>query len=135
VTESESAASTPNEAHVAIVNGPLVGAVLARVVGMLAARAQCPIDRLDDALLLTDAVAAHAPRFTVDDRVHVVVRTDASSLEIVVGPLTTGGTEGLVADATLPGVGNVLERVADELDPRPGERGEQLRIRLSFATT
>ena len=41
--------------------GPLVGAVLGRVVGMLAARAQCPIDRLDDALLLTDAVAAHAP--------------------------------------------------------------------------
>jgi hypothetical protein len=135
VTEGNSATATPNEAHVAIVNGPLVGAVLGRVVGMLAARAQCPIDRLDDALLITDAVAAHAPRFSADDRVRVVVRTDASWLEIVVGPLAAGGTEGLVADATLPGVGNVLERVADELDPRPGEQGEQLRIRLSFATT
>ena len=41
-------------------NDALVGAVLGRVVGMLAARAQCPIDRLDDALLLTDAVSAHA---------------------------------------------------------------------------
>jgi hypothetical protein len=135
VTESGSAASTPNEAYVSIVNGPLVGAVLGRVVGMLAARAQCPIDRLDDALLITDAVAAHAPRFSADDRVHVVVRTDESSLEIVVGPLAEGGTEGLVADATLPGVGNVLERVADEVDPSPGDQGEQLRIRLSFATT
>ena len=28
---------------------------------MLAARAQCPVDRLDDALLVTDAIAAHAP--------------------------------------------------------------------------
>jgi hypothetical protein len=135
VTESASAASTANEAYVSIVKGPLVGAVLGRVVGMLAARAQCPIDRLDDALLITDAVAAHAPRFSADDRVHVVVRTDESSLEIVVGPLAEGGTEGLVADATLPGVGNVLERVADEVDPSPGDRGEQLRIRLSFATT
>lgn len=123
----------PNEAQVVVANGPLVGAVLGRVVGMLAARAQCPIDKLDDALLITDAVAAHAPRFSSDDRVRVVVRTDDSSLEIIVGALTNGGTEGLVADATLPGVGNVLERVADEVDRSPGENGEQLRIRVSFA--
>jgi hypothetical protein len=135
VSDSANAATVPNEAHVSIVHGPLVGAVLGRVVGMLAARAQCPIDRLDDALLITDAVAAHAPRFSADDRVRVTVRTDDSSLEIVVGPLAAGGTAGLVADATLPGVGNVLERVADEVDPRPGDGGEQLRIRLSFATT
>jgi len=123
----------PNEARVAVANGPLVGAVLGRIVGMLAARAQCPIDKLDDALLITDAVAAHAPRFSADDRVRVVVRTDDSALEIIVGSLTKGGTEGLVADATLPGVGNVLERVADEVDRSPGEDGEQLRIRVSFA--
>jgi len=135
VSEGEATASGPNEAHVSVVHGPLVGAVLGRVVGMLAARAQCPIDRLDDALLITDAVAAHAPRFSAGDRVRVVVRTDQDSLEIIVGPLTSGGTEGLVADATLPGVGNVLERVADEVDRSPGEQGEQLRIRLSFATT
>jgi hypothetical protein len=135
VSETESATIGPNEAHVAVIHGPLVGAVLGRVVGMLAARAQCPIDRLDDALLITDAVAAHAPRFSTDDRVHVVVRTDDSSLDIVVGPLAAGGTEGLVADATLPGVGNVLERVADEVDRTPGEHGEQLRIRVSFSAT
>jgi hypothetical protein len=125
----------PNEAKVSVAHGPLVGAVLGRVVGMLAARAQCPIDRLDDALLITDAVAAHAPRFSPDDHLQVVVRTDESSLELIVGPLTAGGTEGLVADATLPGVGNVLERVADEIDKTAGEAGEQLRIRLSFKSS
>jgi hypothetical protein len=124
----------PNEARLSVVRGPLVGSVLGRVVGMLAARAQCPIDRLDDALLITDAVAAHAPRFSSDDRVHVVVRTDSSSLELVVDHLAAGGTEGLVADATLPGVGNVLERVADEVDRSPGNDGEQLRIRLAFTS-
>ncbi|TML02105.1 MAG: hypothetical protein E6G41_15795 [Actinobacteria bacterium] len=133
MSEPTSTSTSPNEAHVAVVHGPLVGAVLGRVVGMLAARAQCPIDRLDDALLITDAVAAHAPRFSTGDRVRVVVRTDESALEIIVGSLTKGGTEGLVADATLPGVGNVLERVADEVDRSPGEDGEQLRIRVSFA--
>jgi hypothetical protein len=123
----------PNEARLSVARGPLVGSVLGRVVGMLAARAQCPIDRLDDALPITDAVAAHAPRFSADDRVHVVVRTDSSSLELVVDHLAAGGTDGLVADATLPGVGNVLERVADEVDKTPGDGGEQLRIRLAFA--
>jgi len=127
--------ATVNEATLTVSRAELLGPVLGRVVGMLAARAQCPIDRLDDALLITDAVAAHAPRFSTDDRVRVVVRTDAESLEIVVGPLASGGTDGLVADATLPGVGNVLERVADEVDKSPGEHGEQLRIRVSFATT
>jgi hypothetical protein len=135
VSGAETAASGPNEARVTIVRGPLVGAVLGRVVGMLAARAQCPIDKLDDALLITDAVSAHAPRFSTDDRVRVVVRTEGGALDIIVGPLADGGTEGLVADATLPGVGNVLERVADEVDRSRGEDGEQLRVRVSFAAT
>jgi hypothetical protein len=135
VSGAETAASGPNEARVTIVRGPLVAAVLGRVVGMLAARAQCPIDKLDDALLITDAVSAHAPRFSTDDRVRVVVRTEGGALDIIVGPLADGGTEGLVADATLPGVGNVLERVADEVDRSRGEDGEQLRVRVSFAAT
>jgi hypothetical protein len=135
VSETGTGGSGPNEARVTIVRGPLVGAVLGRVVGMLAARAQCPIDKLDDALLITDAVAAHAPRFSADDRVRVVVRTDNGALDIIVGPLAAGGTDGLVADATLPGVGNVLEQVADEVDRSDGDDGEQLRVRVSFAAT
>jgi hypothetical protein len=135
VSDTVSAVSGPNEARVTIARGPLVSAVLGRVVGMLAARAQCPIDKLDDALLITDAVAAHAPRFSPGDHVHVIVRTDRGSIDIVVGPLSEGGTDGLVNDATLPGVGNVLERVADEVDRSRGEDGEQLRVRVSFAAT
>ena len=61
-----SADVTPNEARLVVRNGPLVGAVLSRVVGMLAARALCPIDRLDDALLVTDAIAAHAGDYTLN---------------------------------------------------------------------
>ena len=33
-----------NEATMLVRNGPLLGPVLTRVIGMLAARAQCPID-------------------------------------------------------------------------------------------
>ena len=120
-----------NEASVSIRKGPLVGPVLGRVVGMLAARAQCPIDRLDDAMLLTDAVAAHAPAHTTDAHVQVVVAADESGLELRVGALARDGASGLLADAELPGVGNVFTRVADEVDARAS--GE-LVLRLRFAS-
>jgi serine/threonine-protein kinase RsbW len=116
--------SGSNEASVTVVNGPLAGPVLGRVVGMLAARADCPIDRLDDALLVADAVAAKAASFSDDGRVNVLV-----------GPLRPDGADDLVESAELPGVGNVLERVADEIESkhRDGEDGpEYLRIRLGF---
>jgi hypothetical protein len=128
-----SAEPTVNEASVSIRKGPLVGPVLGRVVGMLAARAQCPIDRLDDAMLLTDAVAAHAPAHTTEAHVQVVVAADEAGLELRVGALSRDGADGLLADAELPGVGNVFERVADEVDARaPRDGASELVLRLRF---
>jgi hypothetical protein len=122
-----------NEAAVSVRKGPLVGPVLGRVVGMLAARAQCPIDRLDDAMLLTDAVAAHAPAHTTDAHVQVVVAADEGGLELRVGALSREGASGLLADAELPGVGNVFTRVADEVDARAaGDGAGELVLRLRF---
>jgi serine/threonine-protein kinase RsbW len=118
---------------VRVSNDALVGAVLGRVVGMLAARAQCPIDRLDDALLLTDAVSAHARRHTKNGTVHVDVSAGESGLELRVADLREGGAEALLHDAALPGVGNVLERVADDIKPRNGPDGDELVLRLRFA--
>ena len=119
---------------VSIASGPLVGPILRRVVGMLAARAQCPIDRLDDAMLLTDAVAAHAPAHTTDAHVQVVVAADDSGIELRIGALSRDGAKGLLEDAELPGVGNVFKRVADEVDARSaGDGAGELVLRLRFA--
>jgi len=130
-----SAASATNEASVSIRKGPLVGPVLGRVVGMLAARAQCPIDRLDDAMLLTDAVAAHAPTHTAEGHVQVVVAADQTGIELRVGALARGGADSLLADAELPGVGNVFKRVADEVVARSdGDGAGELILRLRFVS-
>jgi hypothetical protein len=125
-----------NEAVVRIRSGPLVGAVLGRVVGMLAARAQCPIDRLDDAILLTDAVAAHAPVHARNSHVHVVVAADDDHLELRVGELRPDGGRRLLADGDLPGVGNVFDRVADDVQAGTAPNGEtgELILRLNFRT-
>jgi serine/threonine-protein kinase RsbW len=123
-----------NEASVVVSAGPLAGPVLGRVVGMLTARADCPIDRLDDALLVADAVAAKAGSFSPDGRVHVRVAVEYGSLQLLVGPLRADGAGALVASAALPGVGNVLEQVADELETESDGTGDDefLRIRLGF---
>ena len=103
-------------------------------MGILAARADCPIDRLDDALLIADAIAATAAHFAEDGRVNVRVVAERGAVELHVGPLRPDGADGLIASADLPGIGNVLERVADELEPQPADNGdgEYLRIRLGF---
>jgi hypothetical protein len=124
--------SAANEATVRVRSGPLVAPVLGRIVGMLAARAQCPIDRLDDAMLLTDAVAAHAARYVSDEHVVVTVATDDDGLELRVGELGPGNARRMVDDGDLPGVGNVFERIADEIRPAPGAEGDELVLRLLF---
>jgi hypothetical protein len=123
-----------NNARLSIHSGPLAVSVLGRVVGMLAARADCPIDRLDDALLITDAVASHAAPQTVDGRVHVTVTTQPGELVVAVTTLKPGGAQALLDASALPGVGSVLERVADGV--RHGNAddgsGEELVIQLGF---
>ena len=50
------------------------------------------------------------------------------------GPLRADGAGALISSADLPGIGNVLERVADELKTESADSGdgEYLRIRLGF---
>jgi serine/threonine-protein kinase RsbW len=124
-----------NHATMHVRNTPLLGPVLTRVIGMLAARAQCPIDRLDDALLVADAVAAHGPDHTENGTVTVGLTASEGALELTIAHLRPQGGRGILRDAELPGVGNVLERVADAVEVREdGEGGEELYIRLGFAT-
>jgi hypothetical protein len=66
--------------------------------------------------------------------VRVVVAADDGGIELRVGSLARDGARGLLADADLPGVGNVFDRVADEVDARAGGDGAgELVLRLRFA--
>ncbi len=118
--------------RVSIAAGPLVGPVLRRVVGMFAARADLPLDRLDDAVLVADVVAARAPAHVAAETVDVALASSTRSLDLCVGPLRSGGGRALVVDAAVPGVGNVIEQLADGLDIETEGEQEFLRVRLAY---
>jgi hypothetical protein len=119
-----------------IADGPLLAPVLSRVVSMILARADCPVDRLDDALILCDALAAHAPAHVRDGHVcfQLDAQTQTAAIELRVAELGPGGASGLIADAQLPDVGNVIERFSDsrQIEPSGDGTGEELVLSLRF---
>lgn len=109
-------------------HGPLVGPVLSRVVGIHAARAPLPVDRLQDALLLADAIAAQAPAYTLAGDLPVSLRGADGRLELRVGPLRAGGAARVIEGAQVDGAGDVVRRLADEVRVRPASSGAEYLI-------
>ena len=131
---TESAVAQANSASLTIAVGPLVGPVLSRLIGMMAVRASCPVDRLENAILVADALAAHGPSQVPDGQLRVEITTAGRSLELSVGPLRPDGGSALLAQSTIPGVGNVLERMADavSVDHTADGEGELLVVSIGL---
>ena len=100
---------------------------------MLAARADLPLDRLDDAVLVADVIGSRAGAHSVDGHVTVSLTASTRSLELRVGPLKSGGAGGLVGDASIPDIGNVIERLSDEVEVEQSGGSEYLRVSLAYA--
>jgi hypothetical protein len=122
-----------NRATVTLATGPLLGPVLSRVIGMLAARADWPVDRVDDGLLVADTIAAHGGAHALDGHLTVAIDASEDELGIEVSALKPDGARRLHAEAELPGVGNVLDRIATDVSfvPGPSGEGERLVIRIT----
>ena len=113
--------------------GELVGPVLGRVVAMLAARSGFSIDRLSDAQLVSDALSAHAPAYLLESDVRVTFQDGSRALAARVGPLVDGGGERLLSDADLPGIGRLLDQLADGVGVERSDDAEYLVLTLSDA--
>ena len=126
------ATGTPDATEISVAAGPLVGPVLRRVVGMLAARADLPLDRLDDAVLVADVVASRASSFAPES-VSVRLQPGERTLWLRVGPLQPGGAQALLGDGAVPDLGSVILKLADEVHVDSADAGhEYVRVRLAY---
>jgi serine/threonine-protein kinase RsbW len=111
----------------------LLAPVLARVVGALAARRDLSIDRVSDAVLVTDAIAGAAPAHFADGRVRLGLDERAGSIDLRVGPMEAGAAARIREDLEVPNVGGSIEALADELTVEESDDGEYLIIRFAAA--
>lgn len=128
----ETGADHPTAEATKVRVGPpeLVGPVLSRVVGALAARQQITVDRLSDAMLLSDAISARAPEGFTDGHVSLSIADRPEGVELRVGPMTSGGAERLRESFELPEVGS-LATLADVLRVEEGAEGEFLVVGIA----
>lgn len=108
----------------------IVGPVLSRVMSALAARNEITLDRLSDAMLLTDALADRAPDGFSDGHVELTIADRPQGVEMRIGPMVPGGAERLRRSLRLPEVGS-LEALADELRVDDGGDGEYLVVSIA----
>jgi serine/threonine-protein kinase RsbW len=109
----------------------LVGAVLGRAISALAARREVSVDRISDAVLLSDAISAAAPGAFADGHVSISIADREEGVELRVGPMASGGAERLRGGLELPQLGGSLESLADELRSERDDEGEYLVVGIA----
>lgn len=132
-TAGEAPESVPEEAELRVEGSRMLAPVLERVIGALAARHPIGIDRLNDVLLLADAVSDGAPRAFGAGPYRFAIGDGDGGIDLRVGPLPVGASERLREGLSLPEVGGTLETLADQVSVESGAAGEYLVVRFEGA--
>jgi serine/threonine-protein kinase RsbW len=128
---SAAAPPAPEATQVRVRSPDLVGPVLSRALSALAARREIGVDRISDAMLLSDAISAHAPESFDDGQVSLSIADRDDGVELRVGPMKSGGAEQLRGAMELPEVGGSLESLADELRVEQADDGDYLVVGIA----
>jgi hypothetical protein len=97
--------------HVTAARGPTRLPVLRRAVAGACSQAGLTLDRIDDAVLILEALLAD-PALARADEVHLVLTTSPDCLMLVLGPLPGAEAQRLLDEASLPTIGPVVARLA-----------------------
>jgi serine/threonine-protein kinase RsbW len=119
--------------EITVGSSELLEPVLARLVGALAARRDLSVDRVSDAVLITDAIAAAAPGRFADGCVRLGLGESDGGLELRLGPMGKGAASEIREELTVPGLGGSLEALADELEIDESDGGDYLIVRFTAA--
>jgi anti-sigma regulatory factor (Ser/Thr protein kinase) len=104
-----------NAAGVTITPGPMMAPVLGRLAAMIASRADFPLDRLSEAVLVTDAISDHMSSYIPGQHASVILQNGDGTLDLRFGPLVEGGAKQLMRHLEVPGLQRSLEQLADEV--------------------
>jgi serine/threonine-protein kinase RsbW len=124
-------ATSSEETEVIVGRSDLLGPVLERIVGALAARRDLALDQVSDAVLLTDAIAELAPGRFANGKVRIVLVDGDTGLELRLGPMQDGGAGEIREALDVPDVGGSLEALADEFSVEGTADGDYLAVRFS----
>jgi serine/threonine-protein kinase RsbW len=108
----------------------LARSVLPRILSVLAARAHFSTDRISDAQLVADSLAAHASGSLGVDRLSLTAGVKGRSLELCVGPLGAGQANRLILDSDVHGLGPVIEKLTDDRRVAAVGSAEMLALQL-----
>jgi serine/threonine-protein kinase RsbW len=131
VTKDVSVPTVEEATEVTIGRPDLAAPVLERVVGALASRHPISIDRLNDAMLLTDAVSARAPQAFGNENLRFAIADGEDGIDLRIGPMPDGASQQLLDGLAVPQVGGTLEALADELRVERDENGEYVVVRFA----
>lgn len=109
----------------------LLGPILGRALSALAARHEITVDRISDALLLSDAISAGAPQGFADGHVRLSIADRPEGVELRIGPMPDGGAGRLRGSLALPQLDRSLEDLADELRVEDDDDGEYLVVGIA----
>ena len=85
--------------------------VLRRAVAGTCSKAGLPVDRIDDAILILEALLSDRTTSRAEE-IHLVLTARPGSFGLLLGPLAGREAERLLVNAALPTVGPVIERLA-----------------------
>ena len=122
-------ASVPGTA-IKVSDERIVAPVIGRVLSVLAARTDFPVDRLTDTMLLADALAANAGAGFDDGTVRMIVEDGDGSIRVRVGPMREGAAERLRSELEIPGLGATLEKLADDVSVDRSSDGEYFSLQM-----
>jgi hypothetical protein len=113
-------------ARLSVSCGPLARALAVRFVAALSAETRLPLDRVEEACLVVEALADRCGEVTPDGELELTVAVLAERLELRIGPLVPGAARRMLgADAALAG-GGAIRGLASSVDTQALRGGREV---------
>jgi hypothetical protein len=89
------------------------------------------IDRLSDALLLSDAISSAGGDAFLEGRTRLAISEDEGRIAVRVGPLADGGGDQLLESLEIPALQASLAKLADDAVVERGASGEHFVVTIA----